>query len=50
MSQNANINLTMAEIAKMLCPKCKERLRSLVRDKITDKMVDQALGERPVES
>ena len=50
MSQSANISLTMKEIAAILCPKCKKHLRSLVRDKITDKMVDQALGEQPLES
>ena len=41
---SANISLTMKEINKILCPTCKKHLRSLVKDKITDQMVDQALG------
>jgi len=43
MSQQSQISLTVAEINKILCPKCRKHLRSLVRDKITDQMVDKVL-------
>ena len=40
-----SINLTVKEIYERLCPKCKKRLRELIKEKITDKMVNQVLAE-----
>jgi len=45
MSQQSQINLTIAEMNKILCPKCKKHLRSLIKDRITDQMVDSVIGE-----
>jgi hypothetical protein len=45
MSTATTINLTMQEVYKVLCPRCRKRLKSLVKDKLTDKMVGQVLGE-----
>jgi hypothetical protein len=45
MSTTTTINLTMQEVYRVLCPKCRKRLKGLVKDKLTDKMVDQVLGE-----
>jgi len=39
------ISLTLKEVNKLLCSKCRKHLRSAIRDKITDRMVDSALGE-----
>jgi len=38
------ITLTLREVYERLCPKCKNHIRSLVRDKIADQLVDQAIG------
>jgi len=40
-----SINLTLKEIYDRLCPKCKKRLRELIKEKITDNMVNQVLAE-----
>jgi len=40
------ISLTVKEIYDRLCPKCKKRLRELIKEKITDDMVNQVLGEK----
>ena len=41
------INLSVKEIYERLCPKCKKRLRELIKEKITDNMVNQILtGEQ----
>jgi len=40
------VSLTVKEIYERLCPKCKKRLRELIREKITDDMVNQVLGEK----
>jgi len=41
MSQQINISLN--EIYKQLCPKCQKKLRDLVKDKLADDMVKKAL-------
>ena len=41
-----NIQLTIKEIYERMCPKCKRRLRELIKEKITDDMVNQVLGEK----
>jgi len=38
------ITLTLREVYQRLCPKCKNHIRSLIRDKISDQLVDQAIG------
>ena|GEM_PF-1908857 len=40
-----SISLTVKEIYERLCPKCKKRLRELIKEKITDNMVNQVLAE-----
>jgi len=40
------VSLTVKEIYERLCPKCKKRLRELIKEKITDDMVNQVLGEK----
>ena len=40
-----NIQLTIKEIYERMCPKCKKRLRELIKEKITDNMVNQVLAE-----
>lgn len=43
------INLTLKDIKKILCKKCRNELRRLVKEqvqnKLTERMVNQALGE-----
>jgi len=38
------ITLTLREVYDRLCPKCKNHIRELVRNKISDQLVDQAIG------
>lgn len=46
------INLTLREIYKELCPKCKERLEAMVKEKMASDLVKRALesGEDEKES
>lgn len=37
------INLSLKEIYSKLCPRCQEKLRGLVKDKMADQVVKQAL-------
>ena len=39
-----SVQLAIPEIYKELCPKCKKKLRRLIKEKITDQMVSQVLG------
>ena len=39
------VNLSLKEIYEKLCPKCKEKLRELVKEKLADDVVKQALEE-----
>lgn len=49
MSQKGlNINLTIREIYDLACPDCKKKIRKLIREKVTDAMLDQVIG--PTES
>jgi len=45
LSEQTQFKLTFAEVNKVLCEKCRKHLRSLVRDKISEQMVDGVLGE-----
>lgn len=38
------VQLSVQEIHEVLCEGCRERLRALVKEKITDQMVDQVIG------
>jgi hypothetical protein len=40
----AQISLSVKEIYERLCPKCKKALKELIRDKLTDRMVEQMLA------
>ena len=37
------VNLSLKEIYAKLCPKCKAKLRDLVKEKLTDQAVKDAL-------
>jgi hypothetical protein len=39
-----HISLSVKEIYERLCPKCKKALKELIRDKLTDQMVEQMLA------
>lgn len=39
-----NIQLSVKEIVEACCPECKLKVRELVKNKITDQMVDKVLG------
>ena len=39
------VSLTVREIHAILCEECREKLRKLVRDKISNQLVDQVIGE-----
>ena len=39
------VNLKLREIHALVCEECKEKLRKLVRDKISEQLVDQVIGE-----
>jgi len=41
------VSLTVKEIYQRLCPKCKKKVRELIKEKITEDMVNQVLGEKP---
>ena len=46
---NQQISLSLKEIYVKLCPKCAEVLRGLIKDKLTDQAVKEALeGEEKV--
>jgi len=42
-TQGLNIQLSVSEINKVLCGKCRKKLRGLVKERITDKMVDEVI-------
>lgn len=37
------VNLSLKEIYEKLCPECQEKVRNLVKDKLTDQAIEQAL-------
>jgi hypothetical protein len=39
------VNLSLNEIYKVLCPKCREKLKDLVKGKLADQLVEQALEQ-----
>lgn len=43
-SAGMRVQLAIPEIYAQLCPKCQKKLRRLIKDKISDEMVNQMLG------
>ncbi len=39
------LKLSLKEIYKKLCPECQEKLRDLVKEKMADQAIKQALEE-----
>ena len=39
-----NVQLSLKEIYDHACPKCQKEIKKLVREKITDQMVDKVLA------
>jgi len=39
------VQLNVKEIYTVLCEECREKLRKLVKDKISEQLVDQVIGE-----
>ena len=39
------VQLSVQEIHEILCKRCRGKLRALVKEKITDQMVDQVIGK-----
>jgi len=42
---SVKVQLSLKEIYEKVCPKCKKKIRGLIKEKITDDMVDQVLGK-----
>lgn len=40
------IDLSIKEIYKLMCPECRQKLKELVKQKMTDRMVESALEEK----
>ena len=38
------VQLSVKEIYAKLCPKCKAEIKKLVKDKLTDQLVEQMVG------
>ena len=39
------VNLSLKEIYKVLCPKCQKKIRDLVKERLADQVVEEALEE-----
>lgn len=39
-----NVQLSVKDIYERMCPKCREKIKALIRDKISDQMVNQVIG------
>jgi len=42
---SVKVQLSLKEIYEKVCPKCKKKIRELIKEKITDDMVNQVLGK-----
>jgi len=42
---SVKVQLSLKEIYDKVCPKCKRKIRELIKEKITDDMVNQVLGK-----
>jgi len=43
MEAGLRINVSLKEVYEKLCPKCKEKIRQLIKEKITDELVSRTL-------
>lgn len=41
-----SIQVTLKEVYDVLCPQCRKKLKELIKEKITDEMVRNVLGEQ----
>jgi len=41
-----SVQLSVKEIYDVVCPKCKKKIRQLIKEKITDQMISQVIGEK----
>jgi len=39
-----SVQLSVKEIYEKCCPRCKEKIKQLVREKVSDEMVKQVIG------
>lgn len=46
--KSTRIKLDIKELSKRLCPKCQRTLRELIKERITDGMVDEVIGKEEV--
>ena len=46
-SKDINIQVGLKEIYKVCCPNCRKHIRSLVKDKIAEKTVDNLVEDTP---
>lgn len=42
--QQVGVSLNLAEVYAHLCPKCKQVMKALIREEVSDQMVDQMIG------
>lgn len=42
--KGVKIQLSVAEIYQVVCPKCRKKIRALIKERITDQMVQQVVG------
>lgn len=40
-----NVKVELREIYDAVCPKCKKKIKSLVKEHISDQLVSQVIGE-----
>jgi hypothetical protein len=40
------ITYDIKEIYKMLCPQCRDKLKEMVKEKLTDRLVEKALEDK----
>ena len=40
------VDVDIKEIYKLLCPKCKKKVKALVMQKVSEKLAEQVLEER----
>ena len=40
------VDIDIKEVYKLMCPNCREKLKGLVKEKLTDRMVEAALEEK----
>lgn len=41
--ETTSIDMTMQEIYSKLCPACQEKMQALIKDKLTDAVIKEAL-------